>query len=157
MLSFEEKLAIIESFPELTRKNVSLGRVNFHFEESVSEKKNVIYHLHPNGNGFVYAEYLQGYETDEKGMANIRDFSADELRSIIQKSIISLSPKTTNEEAIIGDSTVEEKWMDENNHTLILLQEDDMWNIYSGLNLDNTFDTYNEAVEYLEEEGFKKI
>lgn len=157
MLSFEEKLAIIESFPELTRKNVSLGRVNFHYEESVSEKKNVIYHLHPNGNGFVYAEYLQGYETDDKGMVNIRDFSADELRSVIQKSIISLSPKTTNEEAIIGDSTIEEKWIDENNHTLILLQEDDMWNIYSGLNLDNTFDTYNEAAEYLEEEGFKKI
>jgi hypothetical protein len=157
MLSFEEKLAVIESFPELTRKNVSLGRVNFHYEESVSEKKNVIYHLHPNGNGFVYTEYLQGYETDDRGMTNIRDFSADELRSVIQKSIISLSPKTTNEEAITGDSTVEEKWMDENNHTLILLQEEDMWNIYSGLNLDNTFDTYNEAAEYLEEEGFKRI
>ncbi len=34
MLTFEEKLSIIESFPELERKNVSLKRVNFHFEES---------------------------------------------------------------------------------------------------------------------------
>ena len=48
MLTFEEKLAIIESFPELERKNVSLGRVNFHFEGSIYEKKNVVYHLHPN-------------------------------------------------------------------------------------------------------------
>ncbi|MGQ0517887.1 hypothetical protein ACT453_49800, partial [Bacillus sp. D-CC] len=55
MLTFEEKLSIIESFPELERKNVSLKRVNFHFEESRLDKKNVVYHLHPNGNGFVYA------------------------------------------------------------------------------------------------------
>ncbi len=39
MLTFEEKLSIIESFPELERKNVSLKRVNFHFEESRLDKK----------------------------------------------------------------------------------------------------------------------
>lgn len=39
MFTFEEKLAIIESFPELTRKDVSLKRVNFHYEESVQEKR----------------------------------------------------------------------------------------------------------------------
>ncbi|HLO13089.1 MAG TPA: hypothetical protein VK190_12845 [Pseudoneobacillus sp.] len=156
MLTFEEKIAIIESFPELERKNVSLGRVNYHFEGSVSDKKNVVYHLHPKGNGFVYAEFLQGYEIDEKGMVNVRDFSAEDLREIIQKSILSLTPKTATEEAIIGDS-VEEKWIDVENHTLILLKEDEMWNVYSGLNLDNTFDTYGEAAEYLSEEGFKRI
>ncbi|MFD2446678.1 hypothetical protein ACFSO7_22310 [Bacillus sp. CGMCC 1.16607] len=156
MLTFEEKIAIIESFPELQRKNVSLGRVNYHFEESASDKKNVVYHLHPKGNGFVYAENLQGYEPDDKGMVNIRDFSAEELRSIIQKSILSLSPKTTVEDAIVGDQQ-EEKWVDEENHTLILLNEDDMWNVYAGLNLDNTFNTYEEAAEYLHEEGFKKL
>lgn len=156
MLSFEEKVAIIESFPELQRKNVSLGRVNYHYEESASDKKNVVYHLHPKGNGFVYAENLQGYDTDDKGMVNIRDFSAEELRSVIQKSILSLAPKSTVEDAIIGDEK-EEKWIDEDNHSLILLQEDDMWNIYSGLNLDNTFNTYEEALEYLAEEGFKRL
>ncbi|MBW7461016.1 hypothetical protein K0U00_43865, partial [Paenibacillus sepulcri] len=78
MLSFEEKLAIIESFPQLERKNVSLGRVNFHFEESVHDKKIVVYHLHPGGNGFVYAGLLRGYETDERGFANIRESSAEE-------------------------------------------------------------------------------
>jgi hypothetical protein len=156
LLTFEEKIAIIESFPQLQRKNVSLGRVNYHFEESVSDKKNVVYHLHPKGNGFVYGELLEGYDTDEKGMVNIRDFSAEELRTIIHKSILSLSAKTTAENVIIGDQQ-EEKWIDKENHTLILLQEDGMWNIYYGLNLDNTFDTYNEAVEYLREEGFSKL
>ena len=84
MLTFEEKLSIIESFPELERKNVSLKRVNFHFEESRLDKKNVVYHLHPNGNGFVYASGIKGYKTDDKGMVNIREFSADELRSVLK-------------------------------------------------------------------------
>lgn len=156
MLSFEEKIAIIESFPELERKNVSLGRVNYHFKDSAYDKKNVVYHLHPNGNGFVYAEYLQGYDIDDKGMVNIRDFSAEELQSIIQKSILSLSPRTQVEAAIIGDEQ-EEKWIDEENHTLILIKEDDTWNVYAGLNLDSTFNSYAEAAEYLNEEGFKKL
>lgn len=39
MLNFNEKLSIIESFPQLQRKNVSLGRVNFQFADSVSEKR----------------------------------------------------------------------------------------------------------------------
>lgn len=155
MLTFEEKLAIIESFPELERKNVSLGRVNFHFEDSIYDKKNVVYHLHPNGNGYVYAEFLAGYDLDAKGMVNVRDFSAEELRTIIKQSIDSLSPNTTLESAIIEDNE-EERWVNSDNHTLILVNEDGMWNVYAGLNLDGTFLSYNEAKQYLEEEGFRK-
>jgi hypothetical protein len=155
MLTFEEKLAIIESFPELERKNVSLGRVNFHFEDSIYDKKNVVYHLHQNGNGFVYAEFLGGYDLDSKGMVNVRDFSAEELRTIIKQSIESLSPNTTLESAIIEDNE-EERWVNSDNHTLILVNEDGMWNVYAGLNLDGTFLSYNEAKQYLEEEGFRK-
>lgn len=59
MLTFEEKLSIIETFPELQRKDVSLGRVNFHYPDSVQEKKIVVQHLHPNGNGFVYAGHMR--------------------------------------------------------------------------------------------------
>lgn len=44
MLTFEEKKKIIESFSELTRHDVSLHRVNYHYEESHSDKKVVIYH-----------------------------------------------------------------------------------------------------------------
>ncbi|MEW4285942.1 hypothetical protein [Priestia koreensis] len=156
MLTFEEKLAVIESFEELTRNNVSLKRVNFQYEESAYDKKNVVYHLHPNGNGFVYAEFLSGYDVNDKGMTNIRDFSADELRTIIQRSIQSLAPKSAAEAAIVGDEK-EEKWVGEGDQVLILLQEDGMWNIYAGLNLDNMFSTYEDAAEYLTEEGFKRL
>ncbi|MBT2639304.1 MULTISPECIES: hypothetical protein [unclassified Bacillus (in: firmicutes)] len=155
MLTFEQKLAIIESFSELERKNVSLGRVNFHFADSIYEKKNVVYHLHPNGNGFVYGEFLEGYEADAKGMVNIRDFTEEELKSIIKKSIESLSGNSTVEAAIIEDNE-EERWINSENHTLIVVHEDDMWNVYAGLNLDGTFLSYNEAKQYLEEEGFRK-
>lgn len=155
MLTFEEKLSIIESFPELQRKNVSLGRVNFQYEESVTDKKNIVYHLHPNGNGFVYAEYLDDYQPDEKGMVNIRDFSEHELRSIIKQAIQSLSPMPVSEEAIIGEAQ-EERWIDANKNSLILIEEDEMWNVYAGLNLDGTFFTYSEAAQYLEEEGFSR-
>ncbi|KYD07870.1 hypothetical protein MXL46_12690 [Heyndrickxia sporothermodurans] len=156
MLTFEEKLAIIESFPELQRKDISLGRINFHYEESASDKKNVVYHLHPNGNGFVYAELLNGYEVNDKGMTNIRDFTEEELRTIIQKSILSLAPKTTVESSIVGDQ-FEEKWINQDNFTLVLVNEDDMWNVYAGLNLDGTFNSYAEAAEYLDEEGFSRL
>lgn len=94
MLTFKQKLDILESFPELTRKNVSLGRVNFQYEQSVYDKKNVVYHLHPNGNGYVYGERLLGYPMDDKGFVNIRDFTEAELRIIVEKAIRSLSAAT---------------------------------------------------------------
>lgn len=143
MLTFEEKLAIIESFPELTRKDVSLNRVNFHYEDSIFEKKIVVYHLYPNGNGFVYAERIGEYETDKKGMVNIRDFTEVELRNIIREAIESLSPQKP------------ETWVNDENHTLTLINEYDLWNVYAGDLLDGTFPTYNAAINYLEEEGFR--
>lgn len=145
MLTFEEKLAIIESFPELSRKDVSLKRVNFQFEESVVDKKNVVYHLHPNGNGYVYAELIEdGYETDHKGMVNIRDFTEKQLRKIIRQSIDSLS------------EAEDEIWVNEENQTLTLVNDFDLWNVYAGDMLDGTFPTYRGAVDYLEQEGFKR-
>lgn len=39
MLSFEEKRAVVESFPELERKNVSLGRINYHYEKKAPMTK----------------------------------------------------------------------------------------------------------------------
>ncbi|ABY42040.1 hypothetical protein [Bacillus mycoides] len=155
MLTFEEKLSIIESFPELERKNVSLKRVNFHFEESRLDKKNVVYHLHPNGNGFIYAYFIKGYKTDAKGMINIREFSEEELRSLIEKVIERLSQEP---EEIVApmEPAAEEEWKNEDGHILTLIQEDDMWNVYAGVNLDGTFNSYPEAAEYLDEEGFSR-
>jgi hypothetical protein len=161
MLNFEEKLAILDTFPELEKVKVSLGRVNYQFNESVSDKKNVVYHLHPNGNGFVYAGRLSNYDTDEKGMVNIRDFSADKLRKIVRESINSLSvvekpAAETAEAAIIGDNQ-EERWVNEENQQLLLINEDEIWNIYFGLNLEETFATYEEAEIFLVEEGFRRL
>ena len=155
MLTFKEKLAIAASFPELEQKNVSLGRVNFQFPESKTDKKNVIYHLHPNGNGFVYAEGLPGYPVDQKGMVNIRDYSEEDLRTLIQKSIdlLSINP---NEAITIEGEAVEEVWRNEEGHTLTIILEEDMWNVYAGIYLDGTFPSYNEAKSYLMEEGFTK-
>ncbi|MGG1401216.1 hypothetical protein ABE288_25865 [Bacillus salipaludis] len=157
MLTFEEKLAIIETFPELERVNVSLGRVNFQFNESVYDKKNVVYHLHPNGNGFVYAGRIPNYKTDDKGMVNIRDYSAEDLKQLIKDAITSLSAveKPFAEAAIIGDLE-EERWVNKENETLLLINEDETWNIYFGLNLEETFSTYEEAEVFLVEEGFRR-
>ncbi len=155
MLTFEEKLAIATSFPELEQKNVSLGRVNFQYPESKTDKKNVLYHLHPNGNGFVYAEGISGYRVDPKGMVNIRDFSEEDLRTLIQKSIerLSIDP---NEGTMAAGDEIEEVWRNEEGHTLTIILEEDMWNVYAGIYLDGTFPSYNEAKSYLMEEGFTK-
>ena len=92
----------------------------------------------------------------DKGMVNIRDFSADELRTIIQKSILSLTPKIINKVPII-EGQKEEKWINQDRQTLILVHEEDMWSVYAGLNLDGAFNSYGEAAEYLTEEGFTRL
>jgi hypothetical protein len=158
MLTFDQKLAIIESFPDLERKNVSLGRVNFQYEESISDKKNIVYHLHPNGNGYVYAGHLSNYKTDEKGMVNIRDFSDVELKKLITEAIAPLKPMkiTETEEAIIEEHQ-EERWIDKKKNTILLINEDDTWNVYFGLNLEDTFGTYEAAEMFLMDEGFRRL
>ncbi|MDI2585945.1 hypothetical protein OR571_02055 [Psychrobacillus sp. NEAU-3TGS] len=154
MLTFEEKEAIIQEFKELTRKEVSLKRVNYHYEESLYEKTTVVYHLHPNGNGFVYVGDLVQYEeANDKGMLNIREATADELRQTIKDSIAYLA--TEEEEVALEE--VEEEWKNKENSKLTLLQEDEMWNIYHGYNLEESFGSYSEAKAYLLEEGFRKV
>lgn len=160
MLTFEQKIAIMESFPELQRKNVSLGRVNFHYEDSAYDKKTVGYHFHPNGNGYIYAGQIEGAETDDKGLVNIRDYSEEQLRELAGAAIRSLavpagaSRQTTDKTASSGAD--EQTWENADGHVLTVKPEDDMWFIHAGLNLDSVFETYEEAVEYLEEEGFAR-
>jgi hypothetical protein len=158
MLTFNEKLTIIEKFPELERKDVSLKRVNFQLLNSVSDKKNIVYHLHPNGNGYVYAGHLNDYTTDDKGMVNIRDYSEEELNNLLEKAIQGLLPvqRSAAEQAIVGEQT-EERWVNEGKDHLILINENDAWNIYYGLNLDASFDTYGEAEDFLKDEGFQRV
>jgi hypothetical protein len=151
MLTFEQKQAIIESFPELTRKDVSMKRVNYHYEDSLYDKTIVVQHLHPNGNGFVYVAGIPGYEVDERGLINIREATEAELRQAVADSIQALSEEKTEREPI------EQTWVNGNGEKLVLKEELDAWNIYHGLNLEDSFGDYAEAVDYLKEERFKQV
>jgi len=154
MLTYEEKELIIQEFPKLTRKEVSLNRINYHYEESLFDKTTVVYHLHPNGNGFVYVGDLPQYkEVEEKGLMNIREFSGDELRQAIKDSIAYLA---TAEEEFVEDE-IEEEWRNKEESKLTLLQEDTLWNIYHGYNLEESFGSYDEAKAYLVAEGFRCV
>lgn len=151
MLTFEQKQTIIESYPELTRKDVSMKRVNYHFEDSLYDKTVVVQHLHPNGNGFVYVAGIPGYDADERGLVNIREATEEELRNTIMDSIRALSQEETEEQA------VEQHWVNEAGEKLVLMEELDAWNLYHGLNLEDSFGDYAEAVAYLKEERFKQV
>ena len=159
MLTFEQKLAVLDSYPELERKDVSLGRVNYHFEESRHDKKTIAYHLHPNGNGFVYAGLIKGYPVDSKGLVNIREYSEAELRSLLDATIAAMagyesaSPAPTPKKGKRQNS----HWTDAAGNKLELKHEEDMWYLYAGANLDMAFETVQEAEEYLAEEGFVRV
>ncbi|SDS12143.1 hypothetical protein SAMN05444162_0781 [Paenibacillaceae bacterium GAS479] len=162
MLSFQEKLELFSSFPKLTRNDVSMGRVNFHFEGSLHEKKTVVYRLHPNGSGYIFAGLLDGYETDDKGYTSIRDMDAEELRRLTSASIASLSKAPSAPAQEPGQSRAarrrrmtKSRWMNAEGNSLELRNEEDLWYLYAGLNLEMAFETYDEAEEYLLEEGFK--
>jgi len=152
MLTFEQKQAIIETYPELTKKDVSLKRVNYHFEGSLYDKKTVIYHLHPNGNGFVFVGDLKKYNADTKGMVNIRDVEEAELREMITDSIGILSEEEHYEDEVLN---VEQIWTNREGQELKLVHEDTLWNIYHTHNLEESFGSFDEAEEYLLGEGFK--
>jgi len=162
MLTFEQKLAVFASFPELSRKDVSLGRVNFQYDRSAYDKKNVGYHLHPNGNGFVYAGRVPGAATDDKGFVNIRDYGEAELRELIAASIRSLSPEDESEPEAEPAESAEaaeaaapgQTWKDDQGRTLLLTLEDDHWFVYADDLVDSAFETLEEAEQYLREEGF---
>ncbi|MFP4977636.1 hypothetical protein ACE6ED_19690 [Paenibacillus sp. CN-4] len=158
MLTFEQKLAVLDSYPQLERRDVSLGRVNYHFEGSRHEKKTVAYHLHPNGNGYVYAGLLDGYETDAKGMVNIRDFTEDALRTLLDAALEALSAEPPEPEAPAPSKKRSRKedalWINEEGALLTLKREDDLWYVYSGLSLEMVFETKDEALAYFDEEGF---
>ncbi|ASS68947.1 MULTISPECIES: hypothetical protein [unclassified Paenibacillus] len=162
MLSFQEKLDILSSFPELTRNDVSMGRVNFHFEGSQHEKKTVGYRLHPNGSGYIYAGLLKGYDTDDKGYASIRDLNEEQLRELAAASIESLSAPPSGPAREPGQSRAARKrrmartaWVSPEGDELELRCEDDLWYLYAGLSLEMAFETFEEAEEYLQEEGFQ--
>ena len=151
MLTFEQKQEIIESFPELTRKEVSMKRVNYHYEDSLYDKTVVVQHLHPNGNGFVYVAGIPGYKADDRGLVNIREATEEELRKTITDSINMLSEEEPEE------PSVEQTWVNGEGIELKLVEEEGAWNIYHGLNLEESFGNYGYAQNYLKEEQFTQV
>lgn len=152
MLTFEQKQAIIESFSELTKKEISMKRVNYHYMDSLFEKTIVVEKLHPNGNGFVFVGDLLRYENEanDKGLVNIRDYDEQQLRAIIEDAITYLGEEQEEEEPII------ETWCNREGDQLELAFEQRSWNVYHRENLEEAFGTYDAAKEYLLEEGFRK-
>ena len=151
MLTFEQKQQIIEEFPQLTKKEISLKRVNYHFEESLYEKTIVVEKLHPNGNGFVFVGDLLKYEKEaDKGLVNIRDYSEADLREIIQDAINYLSEEVEEAGPVI------EIWASREGTELELIYNNRAWDLYFKDNLEETFGTREAAVEYLREEGFRQ-
>lgn len=152
MLTFEQKQAIIESFSELTKKEISMKRVNYHYMDSLFEKTIVVEKLHPNGNGFVFVGDLLRYENEanDKGLVNIRDYNEQQLRAIIEDAITYLGEEQEEEEPII------ETWRNREGDQLELAFEQRSWNVYHRENLEEAFGTYDAAKEYLLEEGFRK-
>lgn len=150
MLTFEQKQAIIESFPQLTKKEISLKRLNYHFKGSLFEKSIVVEKLHPNGNGFVFVGDLLKYEQEvnDKGLVNIRDYNEAQLREIVEASIQYLCEE-------IDDSPIIENWTSREGTKLELEFNNRSWNVYHQGNLEETFGTREDAVAYLREEGFR--
>lgn len=152
MLTFEQKQAIIDSFSELTKKEISLKRLNYHFMDSLYEKTIIVEKLHPNGNGFVFVGDLLRYEeaANDKCLVNIRDYDEQQLREIIEDAIQYLSEEQEEQEPI------EEIWQNREGVKLMLAFEQRSWNVYHGENLEEAFGTHDAAKEYLLEEGFRK-
>ena len=150
MLTFEQKQTIIDSYPQLTKKEISLKRINYHFEDSLYEKTIVVEKLHPNGNGFVFVGDLLKYEKEasDKGLVNIRDYNEADLRTIIEDAIAYLSEE-------IDDSPIIENWISREGTKLNLEYNNRSWNIYHQGNLEESFGTREDAVAYLREEGFR--
>ena len=151
MLTFEQKQEIIESFPQLVKKEISLKRLNYHYEDSLYEKTIVVEKLHPNGNGFVFVGDLLKYEKEAvKGLVNIRDYSEAQLREVIQDAIDYLGEEEVDEGPII------EIWSSREGSEIELIYNGRSWDVFFQDNLEESFGTREAAVEYLREEGFRQ-
>lgn len=150
MLSFEEKKALFNSFPELSEQAVSMNRLNYHFEESAVPKTTVVKFLHPkSANAFVFAGYLPKDETKD-GYLSVRDASKEEIIKLVEEAIAYL--RLTEDGYEDG---YEEMWSDVNGDILTLQYTNYMWTVLmaSGA-VEAVFKTKEQAEGYLMDEGF---
>lgn len=150
MLSFEEKKALFDQFPELSVQPVSMNRLNYHFEESAVPKTTVVKYLHPkSANAFVFAGYLPKEETKD-GYVSVREASKEEIETLVKEAIAFL--RLTEDGYEEG---YEETWGDVNGDTLTLMYSNYMWTVLmSSGAVEAVFKTKEQAEAYLMDEGF---
>ncbi|WP_088810878.1 MULTISPECIES: hypothetical protein [unclassified Listeria] len=149
MLTFEEKKQIISRYTQLEEKAISLGRVNYHYPESKRDKSILIKHLHPNGNGYVYAPYLDADTLDKQGYFNVFEANESELVGLIEAAIAYM-----DSDGDIFQEGQEITYVDEFNEKLSLIYENKMWIVYAFENVEAIFPTIEAAESYLNDEGF---
>lgn len=151
MLSYDEKKAIFDSYPELSSQSVSMGRINYHYAASAVPKTLLVKHLHPkSGNAFVFAGYLPAEETKD-GYVSVIELSEKEIRSFVDEAITFLN--LTKDGYPEG---FEEKWLDDHQDELILRYTNEAWLIImqSG-GVEAVFKTKEQGEAYLMDEGFE--
>ncbi|EIO5737846.1 hypothetical protein LQW06_002817 [Listeria monocytogenes] len=152
MLNFEEKKALIESIDGFELHEISMGRINVHYPASKRDKKIIVKHLHPNGNAFVYAPFLEVEPLDKQGYVNVKDYSENEIRVLLLEAKEFMD---SDEDGYKEGLT--KIYQDNSGEKLSLVYENKMWVIYTGENLEAVFPTLESAEGYLLDEGFFKL
>ncbi|XQY93781.1 hypothetical protein ACNRWW_10420 [Metabacillus sp. HB246100] len=92
-MTLSDKRQILNSFHELRENEDKFGRFFYYYDESPSRKKIVAREFVPSGNGYVYGKFIPDYKDSlyKDGSVCVKEFSAEELRIIVRKSIDSLN------------------------------------------------------------------
>ncbi|HEL6659649.1 TPA: hypothetical protein UPG49_001005, partial [Listeria monocytogenes] len=116
---------------------------------SKRDKKIIVKHLHPNGNAFVYAPFLEVEPLDKQGYVNVKDYSENEIRVLLLEAKEFMD---SDEDGYKEGLT--KIYQDNSGEKLSLVYENKMWVIYTGENLEAVFPTLESAEGYLLDEGF---
>lgn len=151
MLSFEEKKALFDSVPELKVQEVSMNRLNYHFEESAVPKTTVVKYLHPkSANAFVFAGYLPKAETKD-GYISVIDATKEEIEELVTKAIEELRKTEDGYE-----DGYQEEWYDDRGDMLTLRYSNYMWVVLMTTgSVEAVFKSREQAAGYLMDEGFE--
>lgn len=89
MLSLNEKRNILNSFNELTERVDEFGRHFYYFYESSTRRKILGREFVISGNGYIYGEIFPEYKDlcDDRGWINVKNFSEENLISLMTKLI----------------------------------------------------------------------
>lgn len=150
MLSFSEKKAIFDSYPELTVQPISMNRLNYHYEDSQVAKTVVVKNLHPKShNVMIFAGYLPASET-QSGYISAIDEDEKTIRLLVNEAMDYLQKLPNGFE-----EGYTEVWRDDRADELKLQHQNLAWVvIMTSGSVEAVFKTKEAAESYLKEEGF---